>query len=85
MRKKINPLTLSRTIKAKFKNAVTFIREDDQYITFHEDALLVEEKAGISARDGKHGKECRFSIYCVDLVLNALMKSGCRVVTVDPL
>lgn len=85
MKKKTNPLKLSRTIKAKYNHAVALIREHDQYIAFHEDAFLVEEKAGISARDGNYGKECRFSIYCLDIVLNALTKAGYRIVTVDPL
>lgn len=85
MSKKTNLLKAVRTIKAKYNNAIALIREGDQYLAFHDDAFLIEEKAGIVTQDSRHGKVCRVSVYCLDIVLNALIKSGYRVAVVDPL
>lgn len=74
------------TIKAKYSDAIVLLRSDEEYITFEDDATLVNQIADNCITEFEPtNNTCRFAFNALDTILLKLVKAGNRVAICDQL
>lgn len=86
MKKIENTITIFRTIKRKYQDAVLLIRVKDNYISYGEDAdILAQCTDHKVATHATEGTQCSIPFHALDSALPKLVRAGYRAAVCDPL
>jgi len=82
----VQTLKVWQTIKMKYPETIILVRAGKDYITFKDDAVIVNQKAPIEIITNKEKEQqCRFPFYKFDSILSILVRAGHRVAACDQL
>jgi len=75
-----------KVIKQKYLDAVVVMRKEETYITFDNDAIIVNQVVSIKLTTNKEGhRQCSFPFHYLDNMLSKLTKAGYRIAVCDQL
>ncbi len=86
--KKITPtktFQVWQTIKTKYNYAIVFVRIEDDYYTFKEDAVTVNQITGIEITTKQNQQQCCILFHQLHNLLPKLVKAGHKIAVCDQL